>query len=391
MKKTKIGIIGIGNMGTSHAERIFKGEVPHMELAAVCDVDPARLTWCGEHLPGIAQFASAEEMINSGLCDSILVAVPHYDHEKYTVEAFEKGLHVYCEKPGAVYTLQGLHMIEAAKKSGLVFTVGFQQRTNPVFQKIREMVQSGELGHIKKIIWIVTSWYRPQAYHDSSFWRSTWKLEGGGTIVNQNPHNIDLFQWMFGMPDQVLSMVDYGKYYDIEVDDDVNVMMRYKNGTIGLYTTSTGEMPGTNRLEISCDMGKLVYENGELVFWKNEMNEREFNKINTASFPHIKNEKIVIEVPKLGMQPHNALLENFASAICEGTPLLSPGIECINELTLADAFYYSDWMGQKWIDTNNFDHEGYYKALSEKIRKSTYVKKTHEPAAPSDLSASFQK
>ena len=167
MTKTKIGILGIGNMGTSHAKHIFAGNVPHMELAAVCDVDPARLKWAEENLPSVPRFASAEEMIASGLCDSILIAVPHYDHEKYTVMAFEAGLHVYCEKPGAVYTLQGLHMIEAAKKSGKVFCVGFQQRTNPTFQKIREMVRSGELGHVKKVIWIVTNWYRPQAYHDS--------------------------------------------------------------------------------------------------------------------------------------------------------------------------------------------------------------------------------
>ncbi len=391
MNKTRIGVLGIGNMGMSHAKRILKGNVPHMELAAVCDIDPARLAACDEALPGVPQFKNGEEMIASGLCDSILVAVPHYDHEKYTVEAFEAGLHVYCEKPGAVYTLQGLHMIEAAKKSGKVFCVGFQQRTNPTFRKIREMVRSGELGHIKKVIWIVTNWYRPQAYHDSSSWRSTWKLEGGGTIVNQNPHNIDLFQWMFGMPDEVLSTIDYGKYYDIEVDDDVSVIMKYKNGTVGLYTTSTGEMPGTNRLEISCDMGKIVLEHDELTFWRNEVSEREFNKTNTAVFPSIKNEKITIETPKLEMQQHDALLEDFASAVCCGTPLLSPGVECINELTLADAFYYSDWQGQKWIDTKNFDHEGFYRALTDKIEKSTYVKKASAAAAPVDMGASFQK
>ena len=386
--KTRIGIIGIGNMGRAHASRILKGEVPHMELAAVCDNVPTQLDWCTENLAGIAQFADAEEMMKSGLIDSVLVAVPHYDHAKYAVMAFELGLHVYCEKPAGVYTKQALEMIAAAEKSGKVFSMGFQQRTNPAFQKIREMVQSGELGTIKKVIWIVTSWYRPQAYHDSSSWRSTWKGEGGGTIANQNPHNIDLFQWMFGMPDEVLSYIGYGKYYDIEVDDEVNVIMRYKDGMVGIYTTGTGENPGTNRLEVSCDMGKLVYEGGKLTFWKNEMSEREFNRINTSSFPKLKNEVIEIEIPALGMQPHNALLENFASAICCGTPLLAPGSEGIDELTLADAFYYSDWLGQKWVATENFDHEGFHRALLDKIEKSTYVKKSVRESKV-DMSSSY--
>ena len=386
--KTRIGIIGIGNMGRAHSARILKGEVPHMELTAVCDNVPTQLDWCTENLPGVAQFADAEEMMKSGLIDSVLVAVPHYDHAKYAIMAFELGLHVYCEKPAGVYTKQALEMIEAANKSGKVFSMGFQQRTNPAFQKIREMVRSGELGAIKKVIWIVTSWYRPQAYHDSSSWRSTWKGEGGGTIANQNPHNIDLFQWMFGMPDEVLSYIGYGKYYDIEVDDEVNVIMRYKNGMVGIYTTGTGENPGTNRLEISCDMGKIVYEAGKLTFWKNEMSEREFNRINTASFPKLKNEKIEIEIPELGMQPHNALLENFASAICCGTPLLAPGSEGIDELTLADAFYYSDWLGQVWVPTENFDHEGFHKALLDKIEKSTYVKKSVRESKV-DMSSSY--
>ena len=164
--------------------------------------------------------------------------------------------------------------------------------------------------------------------------------------------------------------------------------MRYKNGMVGIYTTGTGENPGTNRLEISCDMGKIVYEGGKLTFWKNEMSEREFNRINTASFPKLKNEKIEIEIPELGMQPHNALLENFASAICCGTPLLAPGSEGIDELTLADAFYYSDWLGQVWVSTENFDHEGFHKALLDKIEKSTYVKKSVRESKV-DMSSSY--
>ncbi|MFA5561040.1 MAG: Gfo/Idh/MocA family oxidoreductase [Eubacteriales bacterium] len=387
--KINVGILGMGNMGQSHGSRIYNGQVPHMQLAAVCDIDPAQLDWARKNLPDVPVFATAEEMYDSGLIDSVIIAVPHYDHAPYAIQAFEKGLHVYCEKPAGVYTKQVLEMNRAAEQSGKVFALGFQQRTNPAFRIIRDMVRSGELGHIKKVIWIVTNWYRPQAYHDSSAWRSTWRLEGGGTIVNQNPHNIDLFQWMFGMPSQVMAVIDYGKYYDIEVDDDVNAIFRYDSGTVGIYTTATGEQPGTNRLEISCDMGKLVYENNELIFWKNPMSEREFNRQNKSPFGHMETEKIIIDIPKQAMQPHNALLENFAQAVLEGTALMAPGVEGIKECLLADALYYSDWQGQQWIHTNAFDHDGFWAALQEKINRSTHVKQARATEA-ADMNQSFQ-
>ena len=390
MDFVRIGIIGIGNMGRAHGVRLFKGEVPHMRLGAVCDIDADAREWCKTNLPGVPVYPSAEEMMAGGEIDAILVAVPHYDHAKYTIMGFEKGFHVYCEKPAGVYTLQVQDMIEASKKRpDLVFSSGFQQRTWPCFQKLREMIQGGELGHIKKVVWIVTNWYRSQCYHDSCDWRSTWKGEGGGTLVNQNPHNLDMWQWLFGMPDQVMSTVDYGKYYDIEVDDDFTIMFRYNNGTVGIYTTSTGECPGTNRLEISADMGKVVLEDGKITFWKNAVSEREFNKTNTSPFGRAPSEKIEIELPKQEMQEHNTLLENFAMAIMTGSPLLAPGVDGINEVLLADSVYYSDWQGQVWISPKDFDHEGFYAALKAKADASTATKTVRK--AEVDMGASYQK
>ena len=388
MNMVRIGIVGMGNMGRSHGQRLYKGEVPHMTLGAVCDIDETAREWCRANLSGVPVYETAEEMYEKAGIDAALIAIPHYHHAEYAIKAFARGLHVYCEKPAGVYTKQVMEMIDAAKRSGLVFSAGFQQRTRPQFSLIRDMVRNGELGHIKKIIWIITNWYRPQAYHDSCAWRSTWKYEGGGTLVNQNPHNIDLFQWMFGMPDRVMCTIDYGKYYDIEVDDDVTAIFRYDSGTVGIYTTSTGEQPGTNRLEISCDMGKLLYENGKLLFFKNEVNEREFNRTNTAPFPWIKNECIEIPIPKAEMQEHNALLENFARAILFGDELIAPGADSINEVTLADSFYYSDWQGQKWIETAHFDHDGFWAALKQKADSSTYVKRVHAQTE-TDMSSTF--
>lgn len=307
--------------------------------------------------------------------DSVLIAVPHYDHPKLAIEAFSYGLNVYNEKPAGVYTKQVLEMNDAAKNSGKVFSMGFQQRTRPYFRKVRELVQGGQLGHIKKIVWIVTSWYRPQAYHDSCAWRSTWKGEGGGTIMNQNPHNLDLIQWMFGMPDEIWAKCEYGKYYDIEVEDEVTAMFKYKNGTIGIYTTSTGETPGTNRLEISCDMGKVVCEDEKITFFRNVKSEREFNAEFDGVFGSPENWKCEIPVSQTSKPEHAVLLDNFASAILNGDELIAPGIDGINEMTIANSIYYSDWLGGKWIDTNNFDHESFYAALQDKIAKSTFVKK----------------
>lgn len=376
MDKIKLGIIGMGNMGVAHSKNITEGKTDLVELAAVCDISADRREWCKNALPeSVKIFDNATDMMKSGLVDSILIAVPHYDHPKLAIEAFSYGLNVYNEKPAGVYTKQVLEMNDAAKNSGKVFSMGFQQRTRPYFRKVRELVQGGQLGHIKKIVWIVTSWYRPQAYHDSCAWRSTWKGEGGGTIMNQNPHNLDLIQWMFGMPDEIWAKCEYGKYYDIEVEDEVTAMFKYKNGTIGIYTTSTGETPGTNRLEISCDMGKVVCEDEKITFFRNVKSEREFNAEFDGVFGSPENWKCEIPVSQTSKPEHAILLDNFASAILNGDELIAPGIDGINEMTIANSIYYSDWLGGKWIDTNNFDHESFYAALQDKIAKSTFVKK----------------
>lgn len=175
MKEVRVGIIGLGNMGTTHAHNLDKGEVPNMRLTAICDIAQARRDYAGENFPETAVFENAQDMYSSGLIDAVIIAVPHYDHPPLAIAAFEKGLHVMCEKPAGVYTKQVLEMNAAAEKSGKVFGIMYNQRTNPVYQKVRELVQSGQLGKIKRVAWMITDWYRPQYYHDSCTWRSTWK------------------------------------------------------------------------------------------------------------------------------------------------------------------------------------------------------------------------
>ena len=221
MDKVKLGIVGYGNMGFSHTENFKKGLIPNMELVAICDIDPERRAVAKADFPSAEIFDDAEKMYASGLCDAVLVAVWHYGHPQLVIKALEYGLHAITEKPAGVHTKQVKEMNAAAEKSDKVFGIMYNQRTNPVYQKLREMIQDGQLGHIKRITWIITDWYRCQAYHNSSAWRSTWKDEGGGTLINQNPHQLDLWQWLFGMPDRIFAKASFGKYYDIETEDDV--------------------------------------------------------------------------------------------------------------------------------------------------------------------------
>ncbi|MBQ2967126.1 MAG: Gfo/Idh/MocA family oxidoreductase [Clostridia bacterium] len=369
MEKVRFGIVGLGSMGTSHADRVWKGDIPGLELAAVCDINPARLDHAKTAYPGVATFDKAEDLYESGLCDLVIVATPHYDHPKLVISALEHDLHVISEKPAGVYTKQVLEMNEAAKKSNKLFAIMFNQRTNPMYQKLREMIQRGDLGKIKRINWIITTWYRSQAYHDSATWRSNWKLEGGGTLINQNPHQLDLWQWMFGMPSKIRSFVSFGKYYDIEVEDDVTAFMEYENGATGVYITSTGEAPGVNRLEVTGDMGVVIIENGKMTFKRNYISEREFNKTNESPFGLPECWTCEIPVKPGSGEQHNGVLKNVTNAILKGEKLLSPGLEGINGLTISNAMHYSTWIDD-WADVKNFPHDDFYAKLQEKIATS---------------------
>ncbi len=372
MNKVRMAVIGYGNMGTTHARNLANGAVPNMELAAVCDFSERRRAACRSNHPELPVFATAQELYESGLCDAVLIAVPHYDHVPLAIQAFSYGLNVLVEKPAGVHTSQVMEMNEAAKNSGKLFGIMYNQRTNPVYAKLRQLVQSGQLGHIKRITWIITDWYRSQAYHDSSTWRSTWKSEGGGTLINQNPHQLDLWQWMFGMPDRIYAKVGFGKYYNIEVDDDVMACFEYDNGTTGQYITSTGEAPGTNRLEIACDMGKVIVENDIITFYRNVISEREFNRTNTAPFGLPECWKC--EIPTGGgAEQHVGILKNYANALLHGTELLAKGEDGIFGLTISNAIYLSGWTGET-VDVRNFPHERFYELLQEHIRNSTVQK-----------------
>ena len=368
MQILRMGVVGIGNMGSAHVARITKGEVQGMTLAAFCDTDPQKRTAAEQALNGVAVFEDYRALIDSGLCDAVIIATPHYFHPPIAIYALEHGLHVLTEKPAGVYTAQVKEMNAVAEKSGKVFGIMFNQRTTPIFAKARELVQSGRLGELKRVVWIITNWYRNQAYFDSGSWRATWVGEGGGVLLNQCVHNIDLWQWICGMPARIHSFVGYGKYHNIEVDDDVTVYAEYPNGATGTFMTTTGEYPGTNRLEVSGDRGKMVIENGVLKLWELDAPEREFcfhSDTNTPK-PHI----TVSEMPFTDNGPaHTGICQNFADAILHGAPLLAPGYDGLNSLEIINAIYLSDWT--KSTVSLPIDDAQYEQLLRERIKTST--------------------
>ena len=352
MEKVRYGIIGIGNMGSSHAKKLLAGEIENGVLTAICDLKPEKMQTILEIEggAGLKTYTDYKEMLASGEIDAVIVAVPHYSHPQLTIDALNAGIHAVCEKPAGVYTKQVKEMNAVAEKSDKLFTMMFNQRTNCVYRKIREMIRGGELGEIKRVNWIVTNWYRTQFYYDSGDWRATWRGEGGGVLFNQCPHQLDLLQWVTGMmPTKVHSFCHFGKWHDIEVEDDVTVYMEFENGATGVFVTSTADTPGTNRLEIVGDKGKIVCQEDKTTklfkFYKLAESEREFCKTSKAGFKNPDFEEIDVETDGKNPQ-HVGILNNFSNAILGLEPLFVDGVEGIRGVELMDSMLLSTWLGR---------------------------------------------
>ena len=386
-EKIKLGIIGIGNMGSGHAKSIKNGKCPELELAAIADINPDRLNWATEqnYAENIAYFNTGEEMLDSGIIDACIIAVPHYFHTVYAIECMKRGIHVMVEKPAGVYTKQVREMIaEAEKHPEVVFGMMFNQRTNCVYRKLRELVQSGNYGEIRRTNWIITDWYRPQYYYDSGDWRATWSGEGGGVLLNQCPHQLDLWQWICGMPVKVQSHLHFGKWHDIEVEDDVSTYVEYANGATGVFITTTGDAHGTNRFEIQMDKAKFVVENNKLIMTEYEMTEQEFSKTNTKAFATVNSRTFEVETDGENPQ-HSGVLNAWANAILHGGKLIARGEEGINGLSLSNAMHLSAFLNKE-VEIP-FDEELYYNELMKRV--ATSKRKVGVQSVFSDTSNSY--
>lgn len=370
MEQVRVGIIGVGSQGSNHLRWIRDGLAPHLRLTAVCDVDPKKCQRAKE-LVGeeVRVFESANALFSSGCIDAVLISTPHYMHPILGKQALEAGLHVMVEKPSGVYARTVRQLNDTAAKSGKVFGLMFNQRTNYVYAKLKSLVESGELGALKRVNWIITDWYRSQYYYDEGDWRATWAGEGGGVLLNQNPHNLDLFQWIFGMPQSVFAICENGKFHNIEAEDDVTALFRFANGATGVYVTSTGDIPGTNRLELSGDMGKAVIEQNVLRVWKLDVPESQFRNTSRDFFavPHAEETAYCSDEKP---EAHVGILKNWSEAILYGKPLLAPGQEGIRSLEISNAIQLSAWKNQ-WIELPVND-EVFEEELNKRIAISHY-------------------
>lgn len=363
MKKIRVGIIGVGNIGTAHAYSIYDGKIEGLELSALCDVDEKRLDSLRLEFPNIPLFKSSDELISSGICDAVVIATPHYFHVPISRVALENNLDVLCEKPLGVYTKGIKELFSLADKNGRVFSAMLNQRANKLFKKARELITTGKIGKIKRSVWIITNWYRTEAYYSSGKWRGTWQGEGGGVLMNQAPHNLDLWQWLCGMPRSIYAICNSGKYHDIEVEDEATIFAEYENGATGVFITSTGDYDGTNRLEIIGECGKLVLEKGTLTFTSFSCSERELCSGKTDSI-----EEAVEIIEDEEYNGHRVILQNFANAILNGEELIAPASEAINELMICNLSYLSSWKGEKIELPINEDE--YLNQLEERIKSS---------------------
>jgi len=366
MNHVRFDITGLGAMGAIHARNLLAGSVRGATLAAVCDRDAARLTAYREP---VRVFADVDAMLASAAIDALLIATPHHDHPEAAIRALRAGRHVLVEKPLAVHKAEAERMLAAgaAADPRLKFGVVFNQRTRPAYRQIRHLIQSGELGALRRVQWTLTDWFRPDAYYASSPWRATWAGEGGGVLANQAPHQLDVFCWLFGVPQRVRAFCNFGRYHAIEVEDDVTAYFELPDGATATFIISTGEAPGTSRLEVAGDRGRLVFENGQQRHTRNAVPASEFSRTTSEPFgvPPTQETTIPLDAPA---GEHLEILQNFTDAIRDGAPLIAPAAEGLHSLELANAMLLSTWL-DRTIDLP-FDGGVFQAELEKRIAAS---------------------
>lgn len=379
----KVGIVGVGNMGSNHSKLFLENKVPGATLAAVCDLVPEKL----KKFEDTPQFTDYKKMLREADLDAVVVATPHYDHTTIGIAALKAGLHVLVEKPISVHKADAERLINTKRKRSQVFAAMFNQRTDPRYRWLKERIDNGEFGRINRINWIITNWFRTQSYYDNGDWRATWEGEGGGVLLNQCPHQLDLWQWLFGMPINMRAFCQRGRFHKIEVEDDVTAFMEYKDGSTGVFITTTGEAPGTNRLEIAAEKAKIVVEGKNINILRNMVSSSAFCKTSEKSFATPERYTETVTFPNGGEQ-HLGIFKNFVAAIRGEEKLISPAPEGIHSVELANAMILSG-QREKTIELP-MSAVAYERNLKSLIKNSTFKKKKSKKAGVvTDMSSSF--
>ena len=375
-RKVRLGIIGLGAQGSMYAKFIADGLVPNMEIGAISDHHPDKAKIAADY--GVPFYDDYLALLDSGDVDAVVTCVPHYLHPEMGINALRRGIHALVEKPAGVYTKQVAELNRfAAQHPELTFGIMFNQRNNPLYIKIKEIVDSGDIGKIRRTNWVITTWWRPQGYYDQSAWRATWGGEGGGVLVNQAPHQLDLWQWICGVPKSVYAKVAYGFQRDIAVEDEVTAVVDYGDGATGVFVTATHDLVGTDRFEILGDQGKIVVENSRVAtVTRLRAPERELSAgMDMSDVAKLFSGQLdvdalytqeVLEFDSVWGAQHSGVLQNFAANILDGTPLLAPGSDGINGVRLANAIHLSSWTGTEV--SLDFDEDEFLAELNKRIR-----------------------
>lgn len=366
----RTAIIGVGVMGKKYAEMITAGRVRNMYLSAVV----ARRDSIQEWAEGLTNtngvkpkvYTSANDLFNNpDEYDAVLIVTPHRTHPDFARRAFQQGKHVICDKPAGITIGQAVQMAKDAKAADRIYGMIFHQRRYPKYNKIKEMLEAKELGDLSRIMLVNSRYFRTASYHRSGSWRSSWCGEGGGALINQGAHILDIWQWLFGMPNEIYADIPFGKYNSFMVDDEATIHMRYKDDMTAVFMLTTGEAIWEERLEIIGSKGKILLENDTLHIWRYSSDSNEY--IKTQQVTSRENMECLEEIIQFekAEEPYVQMLENFADAVIsnDASILTASGESAVNQMMLTNAAYYSAWKGCRvQLPLNAEDYE---KALEE--------------------------
>ncbi|MAQ10247.1 MAG: oxidoreductase [Gammaproteobacteria bacterium] len=375
----RVGVVGTGNIGSQHILLLQSGKIKGAQLAATASRSASSLQ------TDVPHFKDYREMFSHADINAVLIATPTMSHVEIAQAAIQCGLPIMMEKPLAMSVGQAEKLL-ALVPDHLQFAIMLSQRFDPAYARLKQLLMNNAIGNLQRIGWTMTKWYRPDIYYKVSRWRGTWPGEGGGLLINQCIHNLDVLQWLVGLPDSITAKVGFGKHHDIDVEDEVSAIMTFDNGAIGTLTASSGEAPGVNRLEIVGDRGSLILEHGVIDVLRADENVRTHCRTTHEMFGMPVFDREVIEITEESNQ-HAAVLQNFVDSLEIGSELLTPTEQGLGSLQLANGILLSAWNNETVtvpIDTNQYEAR-----LQEKIHNAS-LRAPKDLQVETDMKKSYQ-